>query len=122
MDIRVTTRVYQAWARPGGVGAPQWELSKNVATFLGATNNQSRKDATTVVVATPVAGQVKGVDGPDWVLACVLLQVRATAQAEARIGYGHCEQMIWHTDTDTDTDTGEGRWMIAPGPPPAPAP
>ena len=126
MDIRVATRVYQAWARPGGLGARDWELTRNVATFLGATNNQSRKDTTTVVIATPVAGQVKGVDGPDWAVACVLLRVRASAQAEAQIGYGHCEQMVWHADTDTDansdTDSETGRWMIAPGTPPAPAP
>lgn len=114
MDIRVATSVYQEWARPGGVGAPQWELTNNVATFLGATNNEARKDTTTVVVALPVAGQVKGVDGPGWLVACVLLQVRAAEEAEAEIGYGHCEQMVW--------DNKSERWMIAPGQPPAQAP
>ena len=36
---------------------------------------------------------MKGVDGPDWLVACVLLEVRATISAEARMGYGYCERM-----------------------------
>ena len=64
------------------------------------------------VAATPAAGQVKGTDGPDWVLACVLLDVRAAIVTDARIGYGHCERLTW-------TD---GRWLIGPGTPPAKAP
>ncbi len=112
MDIRLTTQVYQSWAAPGGVGPAQWSMTQNVAVFLGATSNGTRMEPTTVVTATPVAGQVKGVDGPDWVVACVLLAVRATVRTEAAIGYGHCEQMVWQA----------GRWMIAPGEPAAPGP
>jgi len=41
---------------------------------------------------TPAAIQIKGTDGPDWVAACVLLDVRATLRAEARMGYGTCER------------------------------
>ena len=49
-------------------------------------------------------------------LACVLLDVRATITAEARIGYGYCERMQWQP-------AGQGgRWMIAPGAPAATAP
>ena len=70
-----------------------------------------------MVTATPVAGQVKGTDGPDWALACVLLDVRATITASARIGYGHCERMQWQ-----QRDGQDGRWMIAPGAQPARAP
>jgi hypothetical protein len=72
----------------------------------------SAKDITTTVVATPAAAQVKGSDGPDWVLACVLLDMRATITADARMGYGYCERMGWRA----------GRWMIAAGTPPARAP
>ena len=64
------------------------------------------------MTATPVAGQVKGTDGPDWVLACVLLDVRVVITAQARAAYGHCEAMTWEA----------GRWVIAPGQAPAPAP
>ncbi|MBA2696525.1 MAG: hypothetical protein H0U62_11965 [Actinobacteria bacterium] len=87
-------------------------MTQNVAAFLRATSNSTRMEPTTVVTATPVAGQVKGVDGPDWVVACVLLAVRATVRTEAAIGYGHCEQMVWQAD----------RWMIGPGEPAAPGP
>ena len=64
------------------------------------------------VIAVPAAGQVKGVDGPDWAVACVLFEVHATITVEAQMGYGYCERMQWHN----------GRWMIAPGAPPARAP
>ena len=67
-----------------------------------------------MVTATPVAGQVKGVDGDHWALACVLLDVRATITATARIGYGHCERLQW--------DAPSARWVIAPGAQPAKAP
>ena len=58
---------------------------------------------------SPAAIQIKGTDGPDWVVACVLLDVRAALKAEARMGYGTCERMQW---------TGD-RWLIGPGAPPA---
>jgi hypothetical protein len=47
-----------------------------------------------------------------WLVACVLLEIRATITVEARMGYGYCERMQWQ----------HGRWMIAPGPLPATAP
>ncbi len=45
---------------------------------------------------------MKGTDGPDWVLACVLLDIRAAIVTDARIGYGHCERMTWHRRTLAD--------------------
>ena len=66
-------------------------------------------------MATPTAAQVKGTDGTDWVLACVLLDVQARIVTQARIAYGHCERMQWSTDEG-------GRWLIAAGSPPAQAP
>ena len=80
--------------------------------FLTAAGQGPVKDLTTVVAVRPVAAQVKGVDGPDWTLACVLLDVEATIATRARIGYGHCERMQW---------TGEA-WRIAAGAAPARAP
>lgn len=114
MEVRHANEVYDAWALPGGVGGGQWVMTENVVAFLGATSNSAAKPATTTVVAKPAAAQIKGVDGSDWVVACVLLEVRATVKQDARIGYGHCERMQWE-------DT-QGRWMIAPGKPPAQAP
>ena len=80
--------------------------------FLTTAQMGPEKDIASSVVATPAAAQVKGTDGPDWVLACVLLDMRATITADARMGYGYCERMQWRA----------GRWMIAPGTPPARAP
>ena len=81
------------------------------------------------VQVVPVAGQVKGVDGDDWVLACVLVQVTAVITTTARIAYGHCERMQWQGLPGQDTagrdaagQDAAGRWMIAPGTAPAPAP
>ena len=112
MSIAQATEVYRAWAMPGGVGAPQWELTGAVQAFLGSRSGGQAKAITTVITATPAAGLVKGADGHDWVLACVLLDVRAVVATEARIGYGHCERMQW----------AAGRWLIGPGPAPARAP
>jgi hypothetical protein len=112
MSIRYTHTVYDGWAMPGGIGADGWAMTANVQAFLTAAKMTDQLDMTATVVATPAAGQVKGVDGLDWVVACVLVEVRATITVEARMGYGHCERMQWN----------RGRWMIAPGPAPARAP
>lgn len=93
-------------------GLAGWEIARHVQSFLGTAQMGPEKDLTATVTATPAASLIKGTDGPDWVLACVLLDVRAVITTEARIGYGHCERMQWH----------DGRWLIAPGPPPARAP
>jgi hypothetical protein len=112
MSIPLANRVHAGWARPGGVGAAEWEMTRNVQAFLSAAGMGRQKDLTTAVVATPAAAQVKGVDGADWVLACVLLEVRAVISVDAQMGYGYCERMQWQQD----------RWMIAPGAPPVRAP
>jgi hypothetical protein len=112
MSIPVAHRVHRAWALPGGAGPGGWELTRNVQAFLGAAGMGAELDLAATVIATPAAGQVKGTDGPDWTLACVLLEVQATITTRAAIGYGHCERMQWHA----------GRWMIGPGAPPATAP
>jgi hypothetical protein len=112
MSIAAANQVYEQWALPGGVGVPGWEITQDVQAFLATAQMGSEKDMASSVVATPAAAQVKGTDGPGWVLACVLLDMRATITADAAMGYGYCERMQWHA----------GRWMIAPGTPPARAP
>lgn len=113
MSIDHATAVHKEWAMPGAPPAPQWRMTKNVQSFLASAGQTGQAKATSVsVTATPVAAQVKGTDGDSWVLACVLVDVRAVVAREARIAYGHCERMQWHDD----------RWMIAPGTEPAPAP
>jgi hypothetical protein len=112
MSLPHTNDVYQRWALPGGVGVERWPMTANVQAFLTAAQMGDEKDMTASIVAVPAAGHIKGVDGPDWLVACVLLNVRATITVDARMGYGYCERMQWHG----------GRWMIAPGTPPATAP
>lgn len=115
MSIPQANRIHQAWAMPGGPGVAAWPMTANVQAFLAAAGQGQAKDPGVAVTATPVAGQVKGADGPGWVLACVLLDVRAVIAAESRIAYGHCERMEW-------AGGEHGRWMIGPGPGPAKAP
>ncbi|WP_457255947.1 hypothetical protein [Pedococcus sp. P5_B7] len=121
MSIPQANQVYEQWALPGGAGVADWAMTKNVQSFLASAGQGQSKDPTIAVTATPAAGQVKGTDGRDWVLACVLLDVRATITVQARIGYGYCERMQWHA-TPTGTAGDGGRWMIAPGAPAAAAP
>ena len=113
MSLPLASEVYRDWAMPGGVGAADWSQTRNVQSFLThARQSSNQLDPGTLVSVTPAAIQIKGTDGHDWVLACVLLDVRAALKAEARMGYGTCERMQW---------TGD-RWLIGPGTPPAPAP
>ena len=112
MSIEETTAVYAAWSADGAPPVDTWELARAVQGFLGSAAGQYTDRPTTQVHATPVAAQIKGTDGPDWVVACVLLDVRATVVTEARTAWGHCARMQWHTE----------RWVIGPGAAPAKAP
>jgi hypothetical protein len=112
MDVAYTSEVHRAWVMPGGPALEEWDLAVNVAAFLRGARQGSVKDAAVTLTVAPAGGLVKGTDGPDWVLACVLLDVRATIRADYRMGWGHCARMQWTHD----------RWRIAPGTPPAPAP
>ncbi|WP_454227663.1 hypothetical protein [Propioniciclava flava] len=96
MSLPLATEVYRDWAIPGGVGAANWSQTRNVQSFLtDARQSTNQLDPGTLVSVTPAAIQIKGTDGPDWVVACVLLDVRAALKAEARMGYGTCERMQW---------------------------
>lgn len=115
VSLEHATAVHRGWAAPGAPAASDWVMTRNVQAFLAAAGLPAAAGVTGVVVtAEPVAAQVKGVDGPDWVLGCVLLDVQATVTAHARIGYGHCERLQW--------DAATARWLIAPGAQPAKAP
>ncbi len=112
MSLERTRQVHQGWALPGAPAVGQWVMTENVRAFLAAAGPAAPAGAPPAVVALPAGGQVKGTDGPNWVVACVLLRVDATIARTASIAYGHCERMQWHED----------RWQIAPGPQPATAP
>jgi len=117
MSVADTDAIHRAWADPGAPPAADWELMSNVQAFLASRAGQDATAMPPLVTATPVAAQVKGTDGPHWVLACVLLKATARAATTATVAYGHCERMRWTTTTD-----GGGRWVIAPGPPASRAP
>ena len=90
-------------------GGDTAETARRVETAL-----RHRTDDTTWVAATPAAAILKGVDGPDWALACVLMDVQVAIRTDARMGYGFCARMQWSPT--------EQRWLIAAGTPPAAAP
>lgn len=111
MSVPVTVEVHDQWSTGGQ--AQEWVMTQNVTAFLSAAGQAGQaKGGGLSIVATPAAGQVKGSDGPDWVLACVLLDVKASLSHEARMAYGHCEAMTWQED----------RWVIESGADVAPAP
>ena len=115
MSIPQAQMVHRAWAMPGAPSAAQWQLTENVRVFLESAGVSGQEaGTTTTVTATPVAAQIKGHDGDDWVLACVLFDVKAVVEQEARTGWGHCERMQWDSSSST--------WKIAPGQQPAAAP
>jgi hypothetical protein len=72
MSVAHTGAVHQAWALPGAPGVEQWAMTSNVQAFLAASGSPTLDDIS-VVTTTPVAGQVKGNEGHDWTVACVLL-------------------------------------------------
>jgi hypothetical protein len=113
MSLPLAVQVYGEWALPGGVGATDWSQTRNVQSFLTHSKQSSNSlDPGTLVSVTTSAIQIKGTDGPDWLVACLLLDVRAALKNEARMGYGTCERMQWSADG----------WRIGPGTPPAAAP
>ncbi len=115
MSLPITRDIHRQWVEPGGPGVEEWELTRNVVSFLAAGRQGGQeKDITTVVTVTPAAGMVKGSDGPAWTLACVLMDVQVAIRTEARMGYGFCARMQWNPT--------EQRWLIGAGNPPAPAP
>lgn len=112
MDLAYASQVRQVWfADPDQPDV--WPVMLLIQGFLERAGMPLGLEAPAQVLPVPVAAQFKGTDGPDWVVACVLLDITYTNVATARLAYGHCEQMAW---------TGD-RWVIAAGshPPPAPS-
>lgn len=125
MSVAAAHQVYDDWAMPGGVGAEEWQMTANVTSFLGAAGMGPEMSPGATVSAIPAGAQVKGTDGPDWTVACVLFEVDATISSQSSIGYGTCERMQWNPDSSSAGNPGDpagGRWMVAPGTPPMPAP
>jgi hypothetical protein len=124
MSIAAADAVYGAWAMPGGVGVDRWQVTGSVRAFLGAAGMGPEKDLTAVIRMTSVGGIVKGGDGPDWVVVCVLFDVRVSYVGQGRVGYGDCQRMQWTPDPRRvqGRPAVGGRWMIAPGAAPARAP
>lgn len=112
MSVPQAREVHSAWVQPGGPSFEEWDLTQNVTAFLRGARQAASKDVTTMVEVAPAGGLVKGVDGPDWMLACVLLDIEATIQTSYRMGWANCHRMAW---------IGE-RWLIAAGSQPAKAP
>jgi len=113
MDVEHTASVYAAWSTPGAPPVEGWPVMASVRTFLESARLARLEPGHTVQV-TPVGAMVKGSDGPDWTVACVLVTVRARVTAEARISYGTCQRMVWLQ--------GQDRWVIGSGAFPARAP
>lgn len=110
MSIVYARDVHDAWALDGS-SFKRWEIAESIQLFHASAGTVDG-DGAVSLAAVPVGAQIKGTDGPDWVLACVQLDVTVVVVEQARFGYGHCERMQWQ----------DGRWLIAPGAPPAPAP
>lgn len=112
MSIPQVRAVHDQWTAPGAPGVDEWALMAAVQAFLSSEAGRHVDKPGTTVVTVPVAAQIKGSDGDDWVVACVLLDVTVTVVTEARAAYGYCERLQWADD----------RWVIAPGEAPASAP
>lgn len=120
MSLPDTAQIYDDWALPGGVGEQAWDATAAVASFLTSVKGTSVLPVGVSVGAVPAAGIIKGTDGPDWTLACVLIQFTATANQTASVGLAFCDRMQWVPDPHIPA--AGGRWEIAPGAAPAPAP
>lgn len=110
MTLANARDVFEAWSHQSAA-FDEWELAASIRSFHAAAGTQEG-DSEITVSAVPVGAQVKGTDGPDWVLACVQLDLTVSVVNEARFGFGHCSRMAWDNP----------RWVIAAGDPPAQAP
>lgn len=101
-------RVYEWAAEPGAVQLQRWTPYVAAAAALGAAS-VPEGTADLASTFTPVAGQVKGVVGDDFVVACVLGEWQVTYRETARAGAADCQRMVW----------ADGRWRIGAGEQPA---
>jgi hypothetical protein len=110
MSTQNARDVFEAWSEPAA-NFKDWELASAIRSFHAAAGT-TEGDKRVAVTAEPVGAQVKGGDGPDWVLACVQMDITVSVTSEARFGYGHCSRMAWNGS----------RWLIGSGNPAAQAP
>lgn len=110
MSVEFARQVFEAWSLPGAQ-FERWPAAASISSFHAAAGTVDGDGSVSISVA-PVGAQVKGTDGPGWVLACVQLDVQASVVERVRFGYGHCDRMTWV----------DGRWVIDSGVPPAIAP
>ncbi|MBB1510646.1 hypothetical protein [Tessaracoccus sp. MC1756] len=111
MDLAHARRVQAAWfedPHPADV----WPVMVLIQGFLRAGQLTDGLEPGASLRVEPAAAQIKGSDGADWHVACVLVEITYTYRDQARMAYGHCERMAW---------TGQ-QWVIAAGSHPVPAP
>lgn len=104
-------QVHQWAAAPGAVPVSEWTPFVAASATLaaaGLTDGSTALEST----FTPVAGQIKGTVGNDFVVACVLGEWQVSYRTTSRAGAADCQRMVW---------TG-GRWRIGAGDQPAYAP
>lgn len=111
MDLGHGQRVEHGWAQPDR-GHEPWSVLQLIRAFHEGGQLAGGLAPTASLRVLPVAAQLKGSDGDDWHVACVLLDVTYTYREVARLAYGHCERMTWE----------DGRWVIAVGDPAVPGP
>ena len=110
-DVARARDVITAWAAPGGPTRESWSTVAALVGFRSAAQNAATGVAPRLD-ATAVMGLIKGTDGPDWTVVCVLFEIDAGAATTARVGVGDCQRMAW-----------DGRrWLIGAGAEPATAP
>ena len=111
LDLDQLQRVYDWAALPGAVPFAEWTPAvAATAALAGAGTVEASADLASTF--TPVAGQIKGVVGKDFVVACVLGEWQVSYREISRAGAGDCQRMVWT----------QGRWWIGPGDQPAYAP
>lgn len=111
MEIAHGQAVQQQWFEEPDT-EQTWPVLLIVQQFLGAGQLTDGLPPGATLGIRPAAAQLKGSDGADWHVVCVLLDVTYTYRSQERLAYGHCERMVW----------AEDRWVIAEGEHPVPAP
>lgn len=112
MDLTHAQRVQQAWFQDPASSTEPWPVLGLIQSFLAAGKMPGGLEPGATLTVIPAGGQIKGSDGDDWHVACVLVKITYTYRDQARLAYGHCERMTWDGD----------RWLIAEGSHPVPAP
>lgn len=111
LDPAQLRRVHAWAAEPGAVPLQGWTPFVAATAALGAAG-APKGTADLTSTFTPVAGQIKGSVGRDFVVACVLGEWQVTYRETSSAGAADCQRMAWV----------EGRWRIGAGDQPAYAP